>query len=177
MPAVYILRKSLAGLIEGKLKKAQLIMIWVLPLVIIGGLFNPILGYLVVAMIAFFLPLSFFKGRSWCWNLCPRGAFLDILLSKVSRNRQQPGIFIKGWFRWLIFLLFVSFLIFRIIKTGGNPIIIGSVFVSMCILTTLISIVLGIVFKHRSWCTICPMGTLQEKIGDMGRDKASSRSK
>jgi polyferredoxin len=43
--------------------------------------------------------------------------------------------------------------------------LIGSVFVLMCLLTTIISIILGIRTKHRGWCTICPMGTLQEKIG------------
>jgi polyferredoxin len=41
---------------------------------------------------------------------------------------------------------------------------IGSVFVGMCILTTTISIILGIFTKHRGWCAVCPMGTLQEKI-------------
>jgi polyferredoxin len=66
------------------MKKTQLITIWLLPLILIGGLYNSALGYLVVAMMAIFLTLSFFKGGYWCWNLCPRGAFLDIILSKVS---------------------------------------------------------------------------------------------
>jgi len=151
------------------MKKSQLIMIWFLPLIVIGGLFIPILGYLVVAMMAFFLVLSFFKGRFWCWNLCPRGAFLDIVISKISHNKPVSKIFAKQWFRWLIFAAFISFLIYRIISVGGNFIAIGSVFVVMCLLTTLISIVLGITLKHRSWCAICPMGTLQQKIGTIAR--------
>ena len=149
------------------MKKTQLITIWLLPLIIIGGLFNPILGYLVLAMMIFLLILSFFKGRYWCWNLCPRGAFLDIVLSKFSAKRSFPKIFTKQWFRWLVFVLFVSFLVFRIVNTGGNFIAIGSVFVVMCLVTTIISIILGIPARHRSWCTICPMGTLQEKIAKM----------
>ena len=140
-------------------------MIWFLPVIVIGGLFYPMLGYLVVAMMAFFLTLSFFKGRYWCWHLCPRGAFLDIALSKVSLKKPIPKLFIKQWFRWLIFVLFMIFLIFRIIQAGGNAIAIGAVFVLMCLLTTIISIILGIATKHRGWCAICPMGTLQEKIG------------
>ncbi len=146
-------------------KVTQLIMIWFLPLIVIGGLFFPVLGYLVLAMMAIFLPLSFFKGRYWCWNLCPRGAFLDMVLSKFSLGKPLPKIFLKPWFRWLIFILFISFLVFRLMHTGGNIIFIGAVFVSMCIITTVISIVLGVSIKHRSWCAICPMGTLQEKIG------------
>jgi polyferredoxin len=139
--------------------------VWFLPLIVIGGLFYPLLGYLVVAMMAILLTLAFFRGRYWCWNFCPRGAFLDIVLSKVSLNKPLPKSLVKQWFRWLVFFLFMSFLISRIVHTGGSLIAIGSVFVVMCILTTIISIILGVATKHRGWCMICPMGTLQEKIG------------
>ena len=139
-------------------------MIWLLPLIVVGGIFMPLLGYLVVAMMAVFLIMSFFIGRYWCWNLCPRGAFLDIVLSKVSAQKPVPKIFAKQWFRWSVFVLLMSFVIFRIVRTGGNLILVGSVFVGACLLTTAIAIILGIRTKHRGWCTICPMGFLQEKI-------------
>ena len=139
-------------------------MIWFLPLIVIGGLFNSILGYLVVVMMAFFLTLSFFMGRYWCWNLCPRGAFLDIVISKISRNKPTPELFLRQWFRWLIFFLFILFLFFRIIIQGDSILKIGAIFVGMCLITTIISIILGVVIKHRGWCMICPMGTLQDKI-------------
>jgi polyferredoxin len=144
-------------------------MVWFLPLIVIAGLFYPLLGYLVVAMMGVFITLAFFKGRYWCWNLCPRGAFLDIVLSKVSIKKPLPVIFSKQWFRWLVFILFISFLVFRIISAGGNPIVIGAVFVVMCGVTTVISIIMGVFGKHRSWCAICPMGTLQETIGKLNK--------
>lgn len=147
------------------MKKSQLIMVWLLPLVIIGGLFYPLLGYLVVGMIAFFLVLSFFAGRYWCWNLCPRGAFLDIAISKISLNRPLPVIFAREWFRWLVFTLLMLLIAYRIMGSGGNLVIIGSVFVGTCILTTLVAIILGRFTRHRAWCAICPMGLAQEKIG------------
>jgi len=151
------------------MKKTQVTMVWFLPLIVVGGLFVPLLGYLVLAMMAFFLVLSFFKSRFWCWNLCPRGAFLDIVISRVSRNKPVPGIFPRQWFRWLIFILFMAFLVLRILKSGGSLVAVGAVFVGMCLLTTAIAIVLGIATKHRGWCVICPMGTLQEQIGKIGR--------
>jgi polyferredoxin len=147
------------------MKETQLAMVWLLPLIVIGGLFYPFLGYLVLAMMAALLVMSLFKGRYWCWNLCPRGAFLDIVLSRASINKPIPKLFLKQWFRWLVFVLFMSFITFRLIRTSGNLIAIGSVFVMMCILTTIIAIVMGAVTKHRGWCMICPMGTLQDKIG------------
>ncbi|MBM3247879.1 MAG: 4Fe-4S binding protein [Candidatus Omnitrophica bacterium] len=153
------------------MKKTQLISIWLLPVVVIGGIFYPLLGYLVLAMMVFFLTFSFFKGRYWCWNLCPRGAFLDIVISKASLKKPIPKIFMKQWFRWLIFVLLMCFVAVRTIRTGGNLIAIGAVFVGMCILTTIISIILGISTRHRSWCAICPMGTLQESIGKIKTSK------
>ena len=156
------------------MKKTQAITVWFLPVIVIGGLFILVLGYLVLGMMVFFLTLSFFKGRYWCWHLCPRGAFLDIVISKLSPNRAAPKIFSKSWLRWSIFVLFMIFLILRILKTGGNLRAVGAIFVSMCLLTTLISIVLGVSTRQRAWCTICPMGTLQDKIAELGRRKQKS---
>ena len=152
-------------------------MVWLLPLIVIGGLFYPLLGYLVLAMMAVLLVMSLFKGRYWCWNLCPRGAFLDIVLSKIGTHRPIFKSFSKQWVRWLVFVLFMSFLAFRIVKAGGNWIAIGAVFVMMCILTTVVSIILGTATKHRSWCAICPMGTIQDKVSKMsrpGKEKGST---
>lgn len=154
------------------MKKAQLIMVWLLPLIVIGGLFNPWLGYLVVAMMAYFLTLSFFKGRHWCSHLCPRGAFLDIVVSRISANRPLAEIMARGWFRWAVFVLFMAVLIVRVIHTGGSPVLIGAIFVGMCLVTTIISILLGMSMKHRAWCAICPMGFLQEKISKIGKRRA-----
>ncbi|MFH0913422.1 MAG: 4Fe-4S binding protein [Candidatus Omnitrophota bacterium] len=112
----------------------------------------------------FFLTLSIFKGRYWCWNLCPRGAFLDIVMPNFSAQRPLAKIFFRQEFRWMIFVLFMGFVGLRIIRSGGNLLMIGSVFVGMCILTTIISVILGIFTKPRAWCAICPMGFLQEKI-------------
>lgn len=146
------------------MKRTQSVTIWLLPLILIGGLFSPLFGYSVLAMMVFLLSLSFFKGRYWCWNFCPRGAFLDIVMSKVSRNTPFPKSLMHQRIRWLIFSLFMVFLVFRLIKAGSSLAAIGAVFVSMCIITTLVAIIIGVVSKHRGWCIICPMGTLQDAL-------------
>lgn len=153
------------------MKKSQIIMVWLLPVIVIGGLFYPLLGYLVIGMMAFLLTMSFFKGRYWCSNLCPRGAFLDIALSGISLKRSVPKLFARQWFRRLVALLFMGFAAFRIMRAGGSPVIMGSVFVLMCLLTTIISIILGIATRHRTWCGICPMGFFQEKIHKLNSAK------
>lgn len=151
------------------MKKAQLIMVWFLPLIVIGGFLYPMLGYLVLLAILFMLILSIFKARFWCWNLCPRGSYLDLGLSKISLNRPIPGFFTREWFRWTLFSLIMGLFMFQIIRAGGSIRQIGLVFVIMCAVSTIIATILGIITKHRAWCMICPMGLLQEKIGKIRR--------
>lgn len=146
-------------------------MIWFLPMIVIGGLFYPLLGYLVIAMMAFFLTLSFFRGRYWCWHLCPRGAFLDIVMSKASPQKKNPRLFMKRWFRWLVFTLLMGFVAWRITASGGNRLAIGFVFVMMCGITTVFSVIIALFTRHRGWCAICPMGTLQEAIHGANPEK------
>lgn len=148
-----------------KYKLSQMIMVWFLPLIVIGGLFWPWLGYLVGGMFLFFLTLSYFKARYWCGNLCPRGSFLDIVLSRISFNRPIPTLFKNQWFRWLVFVTLMGFLTVRIISVWPSGFAIGGVFVGMCVLTTIVAVILGIATRHRAWCMICPMGNLQEQIG------------
>jgi polyferredoxin len=152
-----------------KPKPLQYLTIWILPLILIGGLFYAPLGYAVVAMMATAMVLSFFAGRYWCWHLCPRGAFLDILVSRITLNRPLPRIFGHRWFRWGIVGVFMAMVTWRLVRAGGDPVKIGMVFVVACILTTVSSLILGIPMKHRGWCVICPMGTLQEQIHKAGR--------
>ncbi len=147
------------------MKNTQVVMVWFLPVIIIGGLFYPLIGYLVLAMMVLGLILTLFKARYWCWNLCPKGAFLDLVWSKITRNKPLPQFFHRQWFRWLIFSIFMVLLIFRVIRTEYTLTAVGAVFTGTCILTTIIAMVLGLMTKHRAWCVICPLGTIQEKIG------------
>lgn len=146
-------------------------MIWLLPVIVIGGLFYPPLGYLVAVMMVFFLTLSYFRGRYWCSNLCPRGAFLDLVLSRFSLKRKFPHLFASNTFRWTVFFLFMVFFAVQLITSERTFYAIGFVFVRMCLLTTIISVILGVPIHYRAWCSFCPMGTLQTKIAVLGKGK------
>lgn len=138
---------------------------WFLPVIVIGGIFWPYLGFLVVAMMAFFLVLSAFKGRYWCGWLCPRGSFLERIFAPLSPNRKIPRVFKTRILRGVVFAVLMGFMIFRLVHSGGVLAKIAFVFVTMCIITTVLAIILGLIFKPRTWCAVCPMGTLQGVIG------------
>lgn len=154
---------------KGKGKPSQWIMIWFFPLIAIGGLFYPYLGYLMPIMMVYLITTSYFRSRYWCGNLCPRGSFLDIVLPHVTRNRPWPRFFNKKVFRWGVFGLFMTVFLSRMLATGGNLVAIGGVFVNMCVVTSLIAIPLGLATRPRAWCAVCPMGTLQESLGKWGQ--------
>ncbi|MDD5194393.1 MAG: 4Fe-4S binding protein [Candidatus Omnitrophica bacterium] len=147
-------------------------MIWLLPLILIGGLFFPLLGYLVLLMMVFFLILSYFKGRFWCSHLCPRGAFLDLVLSKLSLRKKIPKLFLSEKFKWFFFAAFMIFFIMQLLISPKTLFAIGFVFVRMCLITTIIAVFLGIPIQTRAWCSICPMGTLQGKISTLKKNRS-----
>ncbi|MFW6256791.1 MAG: 4Fe-4S binding protein [Bacillota bacterium] len=135
--------------------------IWIMLLFFISlGWFYPIIG--LVALTCMFAPVivaSITGKRSWCVNFCPRGIFNDIVIKKFSRNTQIPKILhskpVKIGF--MVFL-FYQFIIGLINASGLAEA--GLVLVRIISLTTVITVLLGVVFHPRSWCAFCPMGFL-----------------
>ncbi len=148
-----------------KRKRIQNYMWIFFPIIVIGGLKWPYLGYGVLAIMIIFIILALSKGRQWCGWLCPRGSFLERVFVKVSLNRKAPSFLKEGFLRWAIFVGLLGFMVFRLIKTGGNPVKIGAVFILMCAISSVVAFALGLIFKPRTWCSFCPMGTLQGLLG------------
>lgn len=125
----------------------------------------PLLGFAVpVAMVAG-IAGSFVNGRYVCGNLCPRGSFYDTFFAIVGGNRQIPDRFRSFRLRWAILALLMGFMVYRLSQDPANLNHWGTVFWQMCALTTAAGIVLGFVHRARTWCAICPVGTLSAAIG------------
>lgn len=128
----------------------------------------PLWGYVVaVAMMAGMIGGAF-RGRYVCGNLCPRGAFLDRVLSKTSYSKPIPLFFRSMKFRWAVFAVLMSFMTFQMInKTPDMNWVdhIGRVFWFMCTFTTSIAVILGASIHQRTWCSFCPVGTVSNVEG------------
>ncbi|MBW1791768.1 MAG: 4Fe-4S binding protein [Deltaproteobacteria bacterium] len=142
-------------------KPSQWLMALLLPLVLVGGYFCPRLGFTVLALITFFLILSSKRGRFYCGWFCPMGAFHERILSYFSLQKDILPVFKSSWFRWLLFSMMMGLMCFRLFTAWGDPKEIGAVFRMMWIISMGMAIGLGLYFKPRVWCTICPMGSLQ----------------
>ncbi len=134
-------------------------------IVSIGGIFYPKLGYILLLVFASLMIIAPFRGRWFCGNLCPRGSFVDFWLAPLSRKMKIPPQLRSMRLRAPIFVALMGFLIFRIVQTEGIVDKIGMVFVTLCILTTSIAILFGVIIAPRTWCSFCPMGTLQRAMG------------
>lgn len=146
-------------------KTLQLLTLPLLPLVIVGGHFYPMLGFLAVAMMLVMLVSSIFRGRYYCGWLCAMGAFHERALALLSRNRPLLPVMKAGWFRWLVLALMMTILSLRLLQADGNPARIGATFVMMWTLSTALAVGLGLIWQPRSWCQICPMATFQGLAG------------
>ncbi|MDK2801338.1 MAG: hypothetical protein PWP27_2489 [Clostridiales bacterium] len=131
------------------------------------GLIYPIIGAAALICMSAPVIMAFFKGRKWCGQYCPRGSFNDNILAKLSRRKSIPKLFTKPWFRITFLVVLMSSFAVQLVFAWGNAIAVGQVFVRMIIITTLLTVILGIVFNQRTWCTICPMGTMAHYVSKL----------
>ncbi|NLK62662.1 MAG: 4Fe-4S binding protein [Fusobacteria bacterium] len=103
-------------------------------------------------------------GKKNCSSICPRGSFLQNIMEKISLNNNMPKFLLKKSFKNLV--LFVMFLVFSIavVRSKGDPVLIGFALFRMIAVTSIIAFVLGVLYKPRTWCAICPMGHLSGEI-------------
>lgn len=78
---------------------------WVLLTFLIVGLFYPAIGLIAIICMLAPVVVSFFRGRYWCGNFCPRGSFYDNVLAKFSPKKKIPAFFRTNTFRIFVLLL------------------------------------------------------------------------
>ncbi|MFW6019413.1 MAG: 4Fe-4S binding protein, partial [Bacteroidales bacterium] len=131
-----------------------------LSICIVGHWLN-FLGYIALAFALLILISPVFYRKNSCKTLCPRRSFLDTVVGPYSFHRKIPRFLTKPLTRKLILGIFTGMLITRLFITNGQ---VGVVFVGMCTVSTLAAVLLGVLFKPRSWCTVCPVGESKKMI-------------
>ena len=141
----------------------------VVVLVLALGWAYPLLGFVVPLVMLTAMVTGVFRGRHFCGHHCPRGSFFDTWLALAGRRRAIPF-----WLRdllWRLVLLIgtMSFMVWRLSANPTDPLHWGRVFWQMCVLTTVVGVPLGLYFRPRAWCAMCPMGTMQMALGGQRR--------
>lgn len=143
----------------------QWLLLWPVLITIGLGWKYPLLGYTVPVVMLAGLLGSLVRGRYVCGNLCPRGSFLDRIMPTFSRQGAIPTALRSMPWRWTVFTLLMGFMLYRGGQDPTNLNHWGHIFWQMCVLTTGVAILLAIVYKPRTWCSFCPIGTCQNALG------------
>ena len=126
----------------------------------IGFSLYPVIGS--IALICMLAPvvMAVSRGREWCGLYCPRGSFWDQVLARLNPSNKIPA-----WAKTKSVRLFMLSLIFTVFGwqmayAWPNLAAIGLVFLRIIFITTILGVVLALVYSPRTWCSFCPMGTL-----------------
>ena len=149
---------------------------WILTLLIaIGGLWFPKLGLIVPFIILAEIGMSLFLGKYWCGNFCPHGSLFDKIILPYSKNNKIPP-FLRT--KTAIFVMFGIFLVGMSNRLANAFIYIGTaeiwdqlgfVFVVTYLVVTIVGTIVGLVTTPRTWCVVCPMGTMQHGLYKLGK--------
>jgi polyferredoxin len=135
-----------------------------LPLLAAGWRY-PLIGYFIPVCMVLALGVAAFQGRKWCDWLCPRGSFEDAFLARFSPQRRIPGVFRRTPLRVGVMALLLGTLTFQIVRLWPDPWAIGGFFVLLLSITTGVGVVLGLFLQQRTWCYLCPIGTMSQWLG------------
>lgn len=106
------------------------------------------------------------KGKIHCSSYCPRGSFLGKFMQYVTLNQGIP--------KWMNTKKFKhGLLIFMLIMFGLAMYHAGFAFQKVAFAlfrfmgaSFMVGILMGVLFKPRSWCQVCPMGHATGLIRD-----------
>lgn len=99
------------------------------------------------------------EGKLHCSKHCPRGSFLGKFLIHLSMDRPMPKVMRSKRAKHLLLIVMLSVFSFSMYHTGFVFEKMAFVLLRFMGLSFLIGIMMGIIFKPRSWCQVCPMGT------------------
>ncbi|MCX8052943.1 MAG: 4Fe-4S binding protein [Armatimonadetes bacterium] len=134
-------------------------------IVIALGWKYPLLGFAVPVVMITGMIGGVINGRYVCGHLCPRGGFYDRMISPVSPRKPIPQELRSAVLRWTLVALLMGFMIYRIAQNPGDIYHWGHVFWLMCTVTTAIGVLMALFLHPRTWCSLCPIGTIQNAIG------------
>lgn len=142
-----------------------------------AGWLYPLIGYFIPVCMLLGIGVAAFKGRNWCDWLCPRGSFEDTLLARLSPQGRIPRVMRSTPLRLGVMAFLFTTLGIQIVRLWPDPWAIGGFFVLMLSLTTAAGLILGLIFHQRSWCYLCPIGTMSSWVGRNRRPLALAPEK
>lgn len=107
------------------------------------------------------------RGKIHCSHYCPRGSFLGKFLSKISLNNTMPKWMKSKASKNILLILMITLLTISLKHANGNFNKIAFSLFRFMGVSFLVGILMGVFFRPRSWCQVCPMGHATSLIKDL----------
>lgn len=144
------------------MKKAKSHMKWSWIFMVVFFLLSALdIRFGILGLICMTVPLYHaFKGRGkiHCSHYCPRGSLFGNFLKYISLDNNLPSSFKGKKVKNVLLGLLLTMFTISLIKSGFDINKIGFAILRLMVASTVLGIIMGILFKPRSWCQVCPMG-------------------
>lgn len=97
-------------------------------------------------------------GKIHCQKYCPRGSLLGRFLANISLKKQQPKFMTKKNFKHFVLGLMLTVFTVSMVHTGGDINKIAFAMFRFMTVSLILGTLLGVIYRPRTWCVICPMG-------------------
>jgi ferredoxin-type protein NapH len=134
-------------------------------ILLVAGWYLPIIGYFIPLCMIAGVGMATIRGRQWCNWYCPRGSFADTYLKFISPGKKIPKLLKSNPFRIGVLAFLMIMLTTQVVRLWPDGFAIGGFFIILLTVTTIIGIILSLVYHQRSWCYICPIGSLSNWVG------------
>ncbi|MCY6484968.1 4Fe-4S binding protein [Clostridium aestuarii] len=108
------------------------------------------------------------RGKIHCSHYCPRGSILGTFLKHISLEYNIPKNLKSKTVKNILLGLMIIMFTIGLIHAGTNIKRIGFAIFRLMMSSLALGVIMGIIFKPRSWCQVCPMGygtgIIDEKI-------------
>lgn len=141
-------------------KKSHLDWSWILMILFfLLSIINIYFG--ILGLICMTIPfIHTFKGHGklHCSHYCPRGSIFGKFLPHISLNKPLPEWMRTKTFKNFILIIMIVFFSFSMYHSSGDIKKISFGIFRLMLVSTVIGTLLGVFFKPRAWCQVCPMG-------------------
>lgn len=117
------------------------------------------------------------NGKVHCAKHCPRGSFLGKFMTYVSLNKPLPKFLRTRKAKNILLIIMGAIFTVSMIHTGFVFNKMAFAFLRFMGMSFIIGILMGVFFKPRSWCQVCPMGTAAGLIAEAEKKKRMPANK
>lgn len=119
------------------------------------------------------------RGKIHCSKYCPRGSILGKFLQSISLAYNAPKFLKSKYLKNGLLLLMMTMFSISLYHAFQQPNIIKAVGFGVFRLMTAslaLGVIMGIIYKPRTWCQVCPMGHATGLIKE-AQDKGKNEHK